>query len=104
MTLFKVIYGDLMIFTHFNLHKCFKVIHRSMFHILLLIYCILIATCCAVIVQKWSHIPNYLYMFWGGLGHVAVACLFPVLGMKMRIFQEFFTLGNLLGSIKFDIF
>ena len=43
-------------------------------------------------------------MFWGGLGHIAVACLFPALGMKMKIFQEFLTLGNLLMPNKFHSF
>ena len=47
-----------------------------------------------VVVRKWVHIPNYLYMVWGGVGHLLVICVFPALGMLIRTFQDYDSLGN----------
>lgn len=46
------------------------------------------------VVKKWSHVPNYLYMVWGGVGHMAVVLFFPAIGLRLRIFQDYDVLGN----------
>ena len=46
------------------------------------------------VVKKWSHVPNYLYMVWGGIGHIAVVLFFPAIGLRLQIFQDYDVLGN----------
>ena len=57
------------------------------------LYILALASVQVVTVRKFTHIPLYLYMVYGGAGHLVVCSIFPALGTKMTIFQDIGSLG-----------
>ena len=41
-------------------------------------------------------------MVWGGLGHLLVVCIFPALGMQLRTFQDYDSLGKYFNQDRMD--